>query len=980
MDEFVRRQRELLELEKEAELEESALLLENTSVRELCHQGLALQRLWISGSRTGLYGRTIVTFSTRNSLVLPANSLSSGDIVGVIKQGAETVRPDISGVVLEARSSSISVAFQDESEINTIKELDQCAIVKLADDITYRRLNSALSNLASSSAGVALLPNILLGVSEPSISHQTFPPELLENSDLSFFNTDLDASQKEAVRFALKQREFGIIHGPPGTGKTTTLVELVRQSVKAGQKVLVTAPSNIAVDNMLERLAKKGVRCIRLGHPARVTGNLQKHSLDAIISSSPQSQIVRDIYKEIDEILAGSGKKGDKHRSFREIKPLKKELREREKKILKEILASADVVLGTLTSSSQDSPLKHLPENHFSLTVIDECSQSLEMACWIVVPWSRKLILAGDHLQLPPTIKSSKAAKELSVTMMERLIGLYGDSVLMMLTTQYRMNEDIMSWSSNALYSGRMSAGSLVAHHRLCDLPGVEGCELTETVLLLVDTAGCLLNEFTTSDGISKGNEGEAQLVCAQVDALVKLGVQQDQIAVITPYNLQVETVRLNLVGKYPGVEVRTVDGYQGREKEVVILSLVRSNPSREVGFLSERRRLNVAVTRARRQVVVVCDSETVGTDPFLKEFLEYLNNKGTVHDPNVFSDLPDITRPDESDKKSFNKDLQTKEKKQPKIKNKTPKDVKTTILKNSPNLTKTERFSVGKGSDKITTEKTDGKADTESQLGEEEMQVKFASIIKQFIASEDTELNLSSELNSNERRLVHEIAETQTISHDSVGVGKQRHIVLRKISNTLKLNEDKSQNFQSNATKEMNIASAQDLVQEPLCLQCTKNIPKDNMELHKLRCKVKDPGAEIQSKPKKSAKQKSKVKKLPEGSNNDEDFDAMCLEFETMNKICNYEKCGTKVSVMGVDCGWCKRRFCLVHSMAEIHGCGAAAKQAARLQISKDHKLYPGSGTLNKSLDPTKRKQIKRKLDKKIGALSEDRRGKSDK
>ena len=354
--------------------------------------------------------------------------------------------------------------------------------------------------------------------------------------------------------------------------------------------------------------------------------------------------------------------------------------------------------------------------------------------------------------------------------------------------------------------------------------------------------------------------------------------------------------MRLNLVGKYPGVEVRTVDGYQGREKEVVILSLVRSNPSREVGFLSERRRLNVAVTRARRQVVVICDSETVGTDPFLKEFLEYLNNHGTVHDPNVFSDLPDIIRPDESDKKSSNKDLQAKEKKQPKIKNKNPKDVKTAILKNKPAPIKTQHFSVGKGSDKITTEKMDGRVYTDSQLGEEEMQVKFASTIKQFMASEDTELNLSSELNSNERRLVHEIAETHAISHESVGVGKQRHIVLRKILNTLEHNEDKSHNIQSNATKKINIVSASDLIQEPLCQQCTKNIPKDNMELHKLRCKVKDPGAEIQSKPKKSAKQKSKVKKLPEGSNKDEDFDAMCQEFETMNKICNYEKCGTKV------------------------------------------------------------------------------------
>ena len=300
------------------------------------------------------------------------------------------------------------------------------------------RLTKALDILAGNPSSAVI--NVLFDVSSPGVAHQSCHPKLLDaDGNLTLFNGKLDTSQKEAVEFCLKQKEVGIVHGPPGTGKTTTVVEIIRQAVRSGDKVLVCAPSNVAVDNLVERLARAKVKVVRLGHPARVNQGLVQHSLDAIISNSDEGALVRDIYRELDKVMAGN--RGSNRMKVRaEVKELRKEIRQREKKALKEILSRAEVVLGTLTSSGPDSPLKHLPDKHFDLTVIDECSQALETACWIVTSSASKLLLAGDHLQLPPTILSTAASKGLGLSLMERLVKLCGTQVTRMLSTQYRMN------------------------------------------------------------------------------------------------------------------------------------------------------------------------------------------------------------------------------------------------------------------------------------------------------------------------------------------------------------------------------------------------------------------------------------------------------------------------------------------------------------------------------------------------------------
>jgi len=293
----------------------------------------------------------------------------------------------------------------------------------------------------------------------------------------------------------------------------------------------------------------------------------------------------------------------------------------------------------TTLSGAASSKLQKL--SNFDYVCIDEVSQSLEAECWIAALQGKRLILCGDPLQLPPTIKSSKAATEgLERTLFDRLQKKFGDQVVRMLTVQYRMNEGISEWASKEMYKGKLKADPKVAKHLLIDLPTVakKKSQLDQdeapylfTPLYLIDTAGCDLLESVGDDGDSKFNDGEANVAVQHVKALIAAGVAPSEIAVITPYNAQVQRLQSQLRLEYPDLEIGSVDGFQGREKEAIVLSLVRSNDAGEVGFLKEDRRLNVAVTRARRHVALVCDSATMESHPFLKHMVEYFEAHGEV-------------------------------------------------------------------------------------------------------------------------------------------------------------------------------------------------------------------------------------------------------------------------------------------------------------------------------------------------------------
>lgn len=446
---------------------------------------------------------------------------------------------------------------------------------------------------------------------------------------IEFFDPTLNDSQKEAIRFALASKDLALIHGPPGTGKTHTLIELILQMVQRKLRVLVCGPSNVSVDNIVERLAPNKVPVVRVGHPARLLPSVVEHSLEVLTHTSEAAGIVKDVRREIDQKQASISKtkSGRERRAiYDDLKELRKEFRERESKCVDNLVRESKVVLATLHGAGG----YQLRNQKFNVVIIDEASQALEAQCWIPLLSASKVVLAGDHLQLPPTVKSSvhKSKDEqtrgkgsasstkdatadtditkgisLEKTLFDRLLALHGPGIKRMLTTQYRMHEMIMRFPSDELYESKLIAADPVKARLLKDLPyDVEETDDTKEPVVFWDTQGGDFPEKTEDNdvgakealfGESKSNEMEASVVAKHVMNLVDAGVKPEDIAVITPYNGQLALLSRLLREKYPEIELGSVDGFQGREKEAVVVSLVRSNPENEVGFLGEKRRLN---------------------------------------------------------------------------------------------------------------------------------------------------------------------------------------------------------------------------------------------------------------------------------------------------------------------------------------------------------------------------------------------------
>lgn len=350
------------------------------------------------------------------------------------------------------------------------------------------------------------------------------------------------------------------------------------------------------------------------------------HSLDVLTQISDAASIVKDVRKEMDAKQASIKKtRSGKERRviYGEVNELRKEYREREKQCVTTLVSGSKVVLATLHGAGGFQ----LRNEDFDIVIIDEGSQALEAQCWVPLLSAKKLVLAGDHLQLPPTIKSSSypdhkpklsTTTTLSTTLFDRLLTLHGDRVKRMLTIQYRMHADICAFPSATMYSSLLLSDPSVSSRLLCHLPSVSRTSDTSEPLIFYDTQGGDFPESPPEDSKlllseSHSNSHESLLCFAHVKSLVSAGLAPDAIAVITPYSAQLSLLASLLKPCFPDVELGTVDGFQGREKEAVVLSLVRSNEKGEVGFLGEERRLNVAMTRARRGSVVVGDGECVG-------------------------------------------------------------------------------------------------------------------------------------------------------------------------------------------------------------------------------------------------------------------------------------------------------------------------------------------------------------------------------
>ncbi|KAJ0427073.1 P-loop containing nucleoside triphosphate hydrolase protein [Aspergillus carlsbadensis] len=708
---FAETQQALLLKEHEAEVSSSKLAstasASPSTRRTLQATGYALTGIILSQYRTGLGGRLVGEFvadaavlsssgkknggddarvSASGKVRLGVHGIRVGDIVRVNevggsgakkvgkekgKGGDESKRPE--GVVTKVGESSVWVAFGQRGGSGRPKEDDEAVeelwgkklwlyvvpvivVIKLANDVTYRRMNQTMEKMGKlTESGYTHFIRVAFGHTTP------LPPDYEAFGEVEFVDPTLNDSQKEAVRFALASRDIALIHGPPGTGKTHTLIELITQMVKRNLRVLVCGPSNISVDNIVERLAPNKIPVVRIGHPARLLPSVLDHSLEVLTQTSEAAAIVRDVRKEIDEKQASIRKTRfgrEKRAIYEDIKALRREFRERESKCVDSLVRESSVVLATLHGAGGHQ----LKNQKFDVVIIDEASQALEAQCWISLLSAPKVVLAGDHLQLPPTVKSALQTSEspvegtdkaeagsdtLEETLFDRLLLIHGPGIKRMLTTQYRMHENIMRFPSNELYESKLIAAENVKARLLKDLPyEVKETDDTKEAVVFWDTQGGDFAEKVEDEDIakkeallgeSKSNEMEALVVSRHVDNLVQAGVRPEDIAVITPYNGQLAILSQMLREKYFGLELGSVDGFQGREKEAVVVSLVRSNSEQEVGFLGEKRRLNVAMTRPKRHLCVCGDSETISKgSSFLKRWMTHLEENADLRYPDA--------------------------------------------------------------------------------------------------------------------------------------------------------------------------------------------------------------------------------------------------------------------------------------------------------------------------------------------------------
>ena len=576
-------------------------------------RGDTLIDLVIEDYRTGLGGRFLVTFVKRNrTQSLPWNRFRVGS--PVIASDELEEQDSAYGIVCGKNVGSIEVAFDEWPDG------DRFRLDLSADEITRNRQLAALNAIGNARGRVAQLREILLGAREPKFDALN-PLEI---------DPKFNDSQRQAIEFAMSCRDLAIIHGPPGTGKTTTVVELVRQSVAKGMKVLACAPSNTGVDNLLEKLVANRMRVVRIGHPARVQEDMQPYTLDALVESDPAMKVVSDMMRAAEKLARKAGKytrakplPGARNDLRQESRQLRDDAKLYERQIIANILDRADVICAT-TNYDPDV----LGDRQFDLAVVDEACQSTEPGTWPVVLRAERIVLAGDHCQLPPTIISTEAADQgFAISLMERLVRTYGDKITRQLIVQYRMHDHIMQYSSDCFYSGSLVAHESVRSHLLSDLIKPPHSSMTLSPVTFVDTAGAGWEEEPDPDGESRFNPQEGAWILQQLKELCSLGIPPEGIAVIAPYAAQVRWLRQNC--PYRSIEIDTVDGFQGREKEAILITLVRSNSNSEIGFLADTRRMNVALTRARRKLIVIGDSATLATNEFYANMIAYVEKIG---------------------------------------------------------------------------------------------------------------------------------------------------------------------------------------------------------------------------------------------------------------------------------------------------------------------------------------------------------------
>ena len=506
------------------------------------------------------------------------------------------------------------ISLNNESHAAELLGRDGLGVQLSFDETSYRTMADALDRVIRGKGNRLTYLRDLFYTDMPA---QTFKFEKIR---LPWLNP----TQEKAVNEVLTAKDVAIVHGPPGTGKTTTLVEAVFECLRRESQVLICAQSNMAVDWIAEKLADRGVPVLRIGNPTRVNDKMLSFTYERQFENHPDYDQLWAIRKAIRELRAGR-KRGD--RSFHQkMDRLKSRATELEMRIRQQLFGEARVIACTLVGSAS----RLLEGQRFGTLFIDEAAQALEAACWIPIRKASRVVFAGDHCQLPPTVKSPEAMKGgLGVTLMERIVRNKPE-VVTLLKVQYRMNEEIMKFSSDWFYHGQVESAPEVRNRSVLDF---------DIPMLWIDTADMACHEEFVGESYGRVNKTEARLTLAALqlyfDKIGKERILSEKIdvGIISPYRAQVQYLR-QLLRNEPYfkpyrhlVSVNTVDGFQGQERDVVLISLVRANDEGQIGFLRDLRRMNVAITRARMKLVILGDAPTMTRHPFYKKLYEYIDN-----------------------------------------------------------------------------------------------------------------------------------------------------------------------------------------------------------------------------------------------------------------------------------------------------------------------------------------------------------------
>ncbi|HTN45203.1 MAG TPA: AAA domain-containing protein [Flavipsychrobacter sp.] len=611
---------ELLKTEREEDRKSYQKLLETTSVTERRASGFTWYPIVIKGTE----------MSRGDYITVEVERPTHQDIHHQLRFGAPAML--FSNHQPQTDHAEGTISFQSGNRLKITLRTDELpewagegkiGIDLLFDDNSYDEMQSALkaADARSENDKENHLINILTGKLRPSF----------RNGEVPLITPSLNAKQQEAVNKILAANELAIVHGPPGTGKTTTLTQAIKALIRRdGGQVLVVAPSNTAVDLLSEKLADEGLNVLRVGNPARVSEKLMSLTLDGKMGQHSAMKDIKRLKKQAADFKNmahkykrnfGKAEREQRKALFDEAHKIMKEVGNTEQYIMDDLLAKAQVITSTLVGATHYT-VRHL---NYHTVVIDEAGQALEPACWIPILKAQKLILAGDHCQLPPTIKSEEAARNgLSTTLLEKCVASSPEAVVL-LEEQYRMHQLIMGYSSRVFYDDQLIAHQTVADHAL--FPG-------DTALRFIDTAGCGFDE--KQEGTRISNPEEAAFLFRHLAlTLAELHSHYDSnrfpsIAIISPYRQQIQVLREQLEHVpelkpfHNSISINTIDSFQGQERDIVYISMTRSNNEAVIGFLSDIRRMNVAMTRARKKLIVIGDSVTLSRLPFYDDFITY--------------------------------------------------------------------------------------------------------------------------------------------------------------------------------------------------------------------------------------------------------------------------------------------------------------------------------------------------------------------